>query len=109
MSSFYDHWARLARHCAEQRVDPTLACEMQERRLSQAEAYYTWVSKRRDAGVITSPDPMLYPDDTPLLRADWLYADALEDIIGRLPRDGGLYGWARAALAKIRHMAADEM
>jgi hypothetical protein len=109
MSSFYDRWATLARHCAEQRVEPALACEMQERRLSQAEAYYTWVSKRRDARVITSPDPMLYPDDIPLLRTDWLYGDALEDIIGPLPRDEGLYGWAQAALAKIRQMSADEM
>jgi hypothetical protein len=76
MSSFYDRWFALAQHCAEQRVDPALACGMHAVRLAQAEAYYTWVSKRRNARkVIVSPDPLAEAyRNAPLLRADWLYA-----------------------------------
>jgi hypothetical protein len=111
MSSFYDRWVALARHCAEQRVDPALACEMHAVRLAQAEAYHTWVSRRRDAcKVVPSPDPMAEAyRGVPLLRADWLYADALEQAVGPLPREGGLYGWARAALDRLRELPPEAL
>jgi hypothetical protein len=109
MSSFYDRWFRIAQHCAEQRVEPTLACEMHRQRLHQAQAYYTWVSRRRDARKTTpSPDPMVYPDE-PLLRTDWFYANALEEIVGPLPREGGLYSWAEAALDRLEQLSITDL
>lgn len=106
MSSFYDRWGSLARYCAIKHVDPALACEMQERRLAQAESYYTWISGRRDARqVLPSPDPMAYNRQA-RFHPDWLYGDALEDIIGALPREEGFYNWARAALDRLRQLPA---
>jgi hypothetical protein len=109
VSSFFDRWVALAQHCAGQRVDPAPACEMHAVRLAQAEAYYTWVSRRRDARkAVPSPDPMAEAyRAVPLLRTDRLYADALEEIVGPLPREGGLYSWARAALERLREMPAE--
>jgi hypothetical protein len=109
MSSFYDRWFRLAQFCAERRVDPALACEMHRRRLQQAQAYYTWVSRRRDARkAAPHPDPAQYPAGTPLLDVDWLYGEALEEWIGALPRSG-LYEWARAGLEKLERMSPDDL
>lgn len=110
MSSFYDRWGRLARYCKEAGIRPELACEMARQRLQQAKAYYAWVSKRRDAKKIKSPDPMADEyNDAILLTRDWLYADALEEAIGKIPREDGFYAWAETALSRMHWMTRIEL
>jgi|GEM_PF-1477764 len=109
MSSFFDYWGQLAVWCAEQRVAPGLACQMHRQRLAQAQAYFAWVTQRRDAKtLIPAADPALYKD-VPLLRLYWQYAAHLEQMIGALPRDQGLFGWAGAALDRLAALTPDQL